>query len=59
MKTTDTAATNEDTLATIEAVALDNVTGGCAACGQDCANGRAPANDSARQAGTVGASQAR
>lgn len=31
-----------ETLTTIDTVALDAVTGGCAACGQDCANGAVP-----------------
>lgn len=44
MKTTDkTRARTEETLTSIEAIALDDVTGGCAACGQTCANGPAPA----------------
>ena len=43
MKTTDATTTNEETLTSIEAIALDDVTGGCAACGQTCANGPAPA----------------
>lgn len=44
MKTTDKAsnAATEETLASIDIVALDDVTGGCGACGQTCANGPAP-----------------
>lgn len=44
MKTTDkpSDAATEDTLASIDIVALDDVTGGCGACGQTCANGPAP-----------------
>jgi len=38
MKTTD----KPETLPTINTAALDNVTGRCAACGQDCAKGAAP-----------------
>lgn len=45
MKTTDKTAptTEETTLTSIDTTSLDDVTGGCAACGQTCANGPAPA----------------
>lgn len=36
-------STNNTQLAAIETAALDDVTGGCAACGQNCAAGPAPA----------------
>lgn len=49
MKTTDKTSTNEAAhLAPIEAADLDGVTGGCAACGQNCAAGPAPADSVAR-----------
>lgn len=37
------------TLPTIDELALDEVTGGCAACGQNCANGPAPAGGKQQQ----------
>lgn len=48
MKNTDNATTtpttsNDETLISIETPALDGVTGGCAACGSNCAAGLAPA----------------
>jgi hypothetical protein len=46
MKTTDKTAATTSTpsqLDAIETAALDDVTGGCGACGQACANGPAPA----------------
>jgi hypothetical protein len=43
---TPTTATEDLQLAGIDAVALDDVTGGCAACGQSCSAGATP--------GTVG-----
>ena len=45
MKTTDKTTpltSNDSQLDAIDTVALDDVTGGCAACGQTCANGPAP-----------------
>lgn len=46
MKTTDKTTaplSNDSQLAAIDTAALDDVTGGCAACGQTCANGPVPA----------------
>lgn len=42
MKTTDKTPTTE-LLTSIDSASLDDVTGGCGACGQACANGQAPA----------------
>jgi hypothetical protein len=47
MKTSDKTnaapvTSTDDAFASIDAIALDDVTGGCAACGQDCAAGPAP-----------------
>ena len=57
MKTID-QATLDQTLPSIDARALDAVTGGCGACGQDCANGAAQAGpqqqDPRRQNGMFG-----
>lgn len=39
---TNTAPTFNSQLDAIETATLDDVTGGCAACGQNCANGPAP-----------------
>lgn len=46
MKTTD----KTETLASIDTLALDNVTGGCAACGQNCGAGAAPSAGGGRGA---------
>lgn len=54
MKTND-KTTNEETLTSIEAIALDDVTGGCAACGQTCANGPAPAAARTNKLGALAA----
>jgi len=46
MNTTDKTAiavSNDTALPSIDTASLDDVTGGCAACGQSCANGPAPA----------------
>jgi hypothetical protein len=53
-----TAATTEETLATIEASTLDDVTGGCGACGQTCANGAAPVAPVANRVGVFNAFRA-
>ena len=57
MKTTEqNTGTTEDTLATIDSIALDDITGGCGACGQTSANGAPPvAAAGANKAGLLGA----
>ena len=41
-QTAPTTPANQDAFVAIEVEALDDVTGGCAACGSDCAAGPAP-----------------
>ena len=58
MKTTDKTTapiSNDSQLAAIDTAALDDVTGGCAACGQTCANSPAPAAGGARLANAFAA----
>lgn len=52
MKNNDKTST-EDTLTSIDAIALDDVTGGCAACGQTCGNGAAPTPGGVNKAGLI------
>jgi len=49
------STSNQETaFASIDTVALDDVTGGCAACGQTCAAGPAPAPPVTKQPGLFG-----